>query len=114
MHKMHKEEEVTMQNQEESNKSFYSISMKYLTFHYMKSVIFTTLELSISFKMSKIVYKIDTGSDGNLMPFQILKILFPRSTMAELNATTNRSIMLKTYIQSNRTLEWMLSKDKTQ
>ena len=35
------------------------------------------------------------------MPFKVFKVLFPKSTLAELNATINRSIVLKTYNQSN-------------
>ena len=31
-----------------------------------------------------ILYKIDTGSDGNIMPWYIFKKLFPRVTEAEL------------------------------
>ena len=31
-----------------------------------------------------IPYKIDTGSDGNIMPWYIFKKLFPRVTEAEL------------------------------
>ena len=75
--------------------------MKSLKFHSMKSVIFTKLESSTNQKRAEIAYKIDTGSDENIMPFRFFRILFPRSTMAELNATINRSIVLKAYIQSN-------------
>ena len=32
-----------------------------------------------------IPYKIDTGSDGNIMPWYIFKKLFPRVTEAELH-----------------------------
>ena len=71
--------------------------MKSLTFHRAKSVIITKLELNTSHKRAKIAYKIDIGSDGNLMLFQVFKILFPRSSMAELNSAINRSIVLKTY-----------------
>ena len=52
-------------------------------------------------KRTKIAYKIETGSDGNLILFSIFTKLFPRSTIAELNAGVNRSIVLKTYNQSN-------------
>ena len=45
--------------------------------------------------------KIDAGSYENLMPFIVFRILFPRSYMAELNATINRSIVLTTYNQSS-------------
>ena len=36
-----------------------------------------------------------TRSNGNLMPFSVFKILFPKSTKAELHATKNNSFMLK-------------------
>ena len=70
-------------------------------FHSVKSVIFTKLDSCTSQNRVAIAYKIDTGSDWNLMPFQICKMLFLRSTMADLNATIDRSILLKTYNQSN-------------
>ena len=35
------------------------------------------------------------------MPFRVFRILFPRSLMAELNATINKSILIKTYNHSN-------------
>ena len=35
------------------------------------------------------------------MPFRVFRILFPRSTMAELNTTINKSLVLKTYDQLN-------------
>ena len=60
---------------------------------------FTKLGFSLSQKRTKIVYKIDTGSDGNLMLSIIFRILFPRSMMVELNATINISVLLKTYNQ---------------
>ena len=47
------------------------------------------------------MYKIDTGSNGNLMSFRVFGILFPMSTMTELNTTINKSIGLKTYNESN-------------
>ena len=101
MHKMHKEEEVPVARQKESNRNFDSVSMKSLTFHRMKSVIFTKVESGASQKRAKIACKIDIDSDGDLMPFRVFRILFPRSTVLELNATINRSLVLKMYNQSN-------------
>ena len=46
-----------------------SVSMKYLMFHSVKSVVFTKLELTTNQKKAKLGYKIDTGSDGDSMPF---------------------------------------------
>ena len=45
--------------------------------------------------------KVDTGSDGNLMPFRMLKIPFPKSTIAKLQATENKHNCVKTHNQSN-------------
>ena len=44
-----------------------------------------------------IPYKIDTGSDGNIMPWYIFKKLFPRRTEAELAKSIKNHIKLKTY-----------------
>ena len=44
-----------------------------------------------------ILQKIDTGSDGNIMPWYIFKKLFPRVTEAELEKTVKNHIKLKSY-----------------
>ena len=44
-----------------------------------------------------ISYKIDTGSDGNIMPWYIFKKLFPRVTETELAKTIKNHIKLKMY-----------------
>ena len=44
-----------------------------------------------------IPYKIDTGSDGNIMPWYIFKKLFPRVTEAELTKNIKNHIKLKIY-----------------
>ena len=61
MHDTHKEEELTMPvpSQIENDKNFDSVSMETLTFHSVKSVIFTRLQSSTSQKRTKIVYKVD-------------------------------------------------------
>ena len=43
-----------------------------------------------------IPYKIDTGSDGNIMPWYIFKKWFARVTEAELTKTIKNHIKLKT------------------
>ena len=91
------------QNWEESNKNFDSVSMKSLIFHIVKSVKFPKLESSASQGRAKIAYKIDTGSDGNLIPLWDFKILFTRSAMVELNATINRSTVHKCIIKDRAT-----------
>ena len=42
-------------------------------------------------------YKVDTGSDGNILSVYIYKSLFPRITNEQLVAMRNESIQLKTY-----------------
>ena len=41
-------------------------------------------------------YKIDSGSNGNLMPFHIFKKVYPRSTKEQMAAMKN-DIKLRTY-----------------
>ena len=50
----------------------------------MRSVFLNKLEKIAGIKISKVDYKIDRGSDGNLVPFNILKILFSKATMGQL------------------------------
>ena len=69
MHDSHKEDEVSIPSQ------VYSVSMKRLAFNSIKLVIFTRLESSISKKA--IMYKIDTVTGRNVMPFKVFRILFP-------------------------------------
>ena len=40
-------------------------------------------------------YKVDTGSDGNIMPFHIYKMVFPKATKEQLLATRNTNIQVK-------------------
>ena len=68
---------VAMPRWGRSNKNFDSVIMKTLIFHSIKSVIFTRLDSSTSEK-EKNVYKIDTGTDGNLILFSVFRILFLR------------------------------------
>ena len=48
-------------------------------------------------------YKVDTGSDGNIMPLHIYKKLFPRITSEQLVATKHESIQLKMYNKTSIT-----------
>ena len=44
-----------------------------------------------------ILYKIDTESDGNIMPWYIFKKLLPKVTESELTKTIKKYIQSKTY-----------------
>ena len=50
-----------------------------------------------------IPYKIDTGSDGNIMPWYILKKIFPRVTESQLTKTIKNHIKLRTYTKAFKT-----------
>ena len=42
-------------------------------------------------------YKVDTGSDHNIMPLHLYKKIFPRATKEQLAATKNKNVQPKTY-----------------
>ena len=42
-------------------------------------------------------YKIDMGSNGNIMPTYLFKKLFPNVTNEQLAATVNKHILFTTY-----------------
>ena len=44
-----------------------------------------------------IPYKVDTGSDGNIMPSHLYKKLCPWATKEQLEATKNKKVQLKIY-----------------
>ena len=67
--------------------------------HMNKNWSLLTVELEVCTGDNKLTvpYKIDTGSDGSIMPWHVFKKLFPRITEAEIKKTTKRHIKLKTY-----------------
>ena len=79
---------------ENNDRNFELKNITYLNFDNLKLVIFTTLESSISQNRACIMYKIDAGSDCNLMPFKLFKILFPKAT---LSAMKDNSVRAKSY-----------------
>ena len=48
-------------------------------------------------------YKVDTASDGSILPLHEYKKLFPRTTKEQLVTTRNENIQLKTYNETTRT-----------
>ena len=63
--------------QEQYDKNFDLVNIKYLKFDNVKSVIFTKLESSTSQKQVHLAYMIDSGSNSNLKPFKICRTVFP-------------------------------------
>ena len=62
-----------------------------------QSMLTAKLEMCTGNNKLTVPYKIDTGNDGNIMPWYIFKKLFPRVTETKLIKTIKRHIKLKTY-----------------
>ena len=62
-----------------------------------KNQLMLTVKLEMHTGNNKIAipYKIDTGSDGNIMPWYIFKKMFQRVTEGELTKTIKNHIKLK-------------------
>ena len=61
------------------------------------SLITADLEMQVSKNTVKIPYKIDTGSEGNLMPLYIFKRLCGHQSVEELKRSIKNNMKLKTY-----------------
>ena len=70
-----------------------------VSIHMNKNQSMLTVELKVCTGDNKLKfpYKIDTGSDGNMMSWHIFKKLFPSFTEAKLKKTIKRHTKLKTY-----------------
>ena len=66
------------------------MSINSIYFNKNHLVITAKLKMSVGINNVIVPYKVDTGSDGNIMPLHIYKILFPRITSEELVATKTR------------------------
>ena len=86
-HKVQQEKEPYKRQQRNSGRNFYVVNIRYLNPDSIRSIIFTKLESNTSQIRTQITSKIDTRSDGNLMPFRLFKITFPKSTVPELCTT---------------------------
>ena len=64
------------------------------------SSIITKLEAWRRQKRAKIKYKVDVGSDGNLVPLDIFKILFPMLTMEHLTKPKDKRAIICMYNKS--------------
>ena len=65
--------------------------------HKNHSVITENLKMSAGQNKIMVPYKVDTGSDGNIMPLNIFKKMFPKITNEQFVATKNKNILLKAY-----------------
>ena len=77
------------------------VKINSIIFNNKWTVITANLKTSSNQVSIIVPYKVDTGSDGNIMPLHINKRLFPSATEEQLATTKNKNIQLKTH---NRTI----------
>ena len=105
IHNTDQNDDLSVDKQDKQVRSFDAVRVKYINMDSIKSVIFTKLESTTRQRLTNTVYKVYTGANGNLMPLQILKNLFPKVTIEHFHATkkkTNNNVALNTYNKSNR------------
>ena len=66
-----------------------SININFITFISKHSVITANLNTPSSQAALGVPHKVDSGKNGNIMPFHIFKKIFPRSTKEQLVAIKN-------------------------
>ena len=82
-------------SQEECKIEEVSINSVYLN---NKQLLITAqLEMQVSDNALKVPYKVDTGSEGNLMLLYIFKKLFRNKSVEQLKRSIKSNIKLKTY-----------------
>ena len=74
-----------------------TVNIKFIIFNNKWSVITADLKTSSNQVSIMVSYKVDTGSDGKIMPLHLYKRLFPRVIKEHLTATKNKNIKLTTY-----------------
>ena len=82
------EHEVT---QEDTEDNLERVNINSVCFNKSCSMLTAKLEMFVDNNNMVIPYKIDTGSDGNLMPWYILKKLFPGVTESQLAKTVKNT-----------------------
>ena len=97
--------EVEM-SQEYSKGEIETVSIDFVHMNKNWSLLTGELEMHAGNNKILVLYKIDTGSEGNIKPYHIFKRLFKNISEAELKKTTKRHIKLKTY---NKTVITQLS-----
>ena len=74
-----------------------TVAVKGLNFYSIRLAIVTKLDKSSKHKITEITYKIETGNDANVMPPNIFKILFLKTTVEKLSKNKDKSIVLYIY-----------------
>ena len=78
LNEVHQEDETSLGMPEEHNQSFDAERVKYINFNSAKSILFAKLESRASQRQTKVTYEIDSGADGNIMPFKYSNVCFQR------------------------------------
>ena len=73
------------------------VSINSIQFNKNCSVITTNLKTKAGQNNIIVPYKVDEGSDGNIMPLQVYKKLFPEVINEHLPTSKNENILLKMY-----------------
>ena len=69
------------------------------------SLITAQLDTQVGDNALKVLYKIDTGSEGNLRPLYIFKMLFRNGSIEQPKRSIKSNIKLKTY--SGTQIDWL-------
>ena len=89
---MNKVEQEAAQDSAEEN-SIDSVNMNSIYFNKNCSVLTANLKMSAGPNNVMVPYKVDIGSDGNIMPLLIYKNFFPKITNEQLATTKKKTIM---------------------
>ena len=91
--KSRKEKEVNeieeIENQDEAEEDIEMVSIDSIQFNKNHSVLTANLKMAAGHNKIVVAYKMDTGSNGNIMPFHVYKKLFPNKTKEQLAETRN-------------------------
>ena len=98
---VHKVEKETIQDK--ASKDIETLCVYSVQLNTNGSIITTNLKTLVGKNSINMPYKIDKGSNSNIMPVHVFKKLFPDVTNDQLVATVNKHIMLKMYNKSKIT-----------
>ena len=92
---MNEVEQETLQDN--TREDIESVSKYSIHFNKYCSVLTANLKMFTGKNNIMVSYKIDTGSNSNIMPLHVYKKVFPNITNEQLAKTKNKNVPLKTY-----------------
>ena len=81
--------------QDNTSEDIKTVNLNSVQFNKNCSILTANLKMSANQNTIIVPYKIDTGSNGNIMPAHMFKRLFPKVADEQLAASRNRHILLK-------------------